>query len=757
MSLVLKLNSTDDSKPKKRLKDKGSMEKASIKSLRRAEHERSVTAKDSRRMAKERSSLRRRRKQRVNESILVVDEKGERVAGSDTATVPKRKKQRVYEKRVENKLWKAFDCVDNTERANPVFAEYYKRQLALEDEDWNQFMDSLTAPLKVTFRLNRGSFPFVVCSLEERMKEDFSFKGTFVRVGGDQVLNSSEILKPDESLRDVWRLAVDNAGLHKTDALEPLRSFIDSEASYGHLSRQGIASMLPALALAPFSQDPELLCCMCGAPGSKAEQILHMSSSAMVVVNDSDPKRLQNVEARLKGLSSGRYMLTCSRGQDLAKALPVETFDKIICDVPCSGDGTIRKNGSHLWKRWRPRTAVELHPLQLELIESAAQLLKVGSIMVYSTCSLNPIEDEAVVNALLERGQGAFELEKIELGALTLRAREGILSWDTDEELMNLGFSLRTGSGAKLQPVKVTETMKPSGSGNPGLKKCRRILPHDNDSEGFFIAKIRKKKPFMARVSSSLQDHVTLLESNGFNPKTCSDVKPRSFRFEDDTRALRAFGLDSLGKRLRVSANLVFRAPQPLWQLFDVLSKQETVHIHRIGARMEGRECAEELRLRESPNLKIVADVASFYALLSAAMESLRDDTGSLKEEMEEVLPEAFELPLGSVFVVALPYEVVEAAKSLPAASHHNSQQRRKRKISKAERKRAKQKGLTNFKPVQDAPANSVQLDMFSNCRKPHFAGIMEFRKTEPKNFDIITSANKIAALGRTLDFLLDL
>ncbi|MCI00336.1 tRNA (cytosine(34)-C(5))-methyltransferase-like protein, partial [Trifolium medium] len=71
-------------------------------------------------------------------------------------------------------------------------------------------------------------------------------------------------------------------------------------------------------------------------------------------------------------------------------------FDRVLCDVPCSGDGTLRK-APDLWRRWNTGTGNGLHNLQISVAMKGLSLLKVGGKMVYSTCSMNPIENEAVV------------------------------------------------------------------------------------------------------------------------------------------------------------------------------------------------------------------------------------------------------------------------------------------------------------------------------------------------------------------------
>eukprot|EP00971_Amphidinium_carterae_P155605 3085814-Amphidinium_carterae.1 len=83
-------------------------------------------------------------------------------------------------------------------------------------------------------------------------------------------------------------------------------------------------------------------------------------------------------------------------------------YDRILADVPCSGDGTIRKN-AQVWRSWGPREALALHSLQKQILLRALYLLAPGGVVVYSTCSLNPVENEAVVLAALRRWKDTEE------------------------------------------------------------------------------------------------------------------------------------------------------------------------------------------------------------------------------------------------------------------------------------------------------------------------------------------------------------
>ena len=97
--------------------------------------------------------------------------------------------------------------------------------------------------------------------------------------------------------------------------------------------------------------------------------------------------------------------------------------------MPCSGDGTLRKNPL-IWKRWVAASGNMLHSLQLEIACKAVRLLEVGGRLVYSTCSLNPIENEAVVARLLcTFGAGCLRLLDVSEELPALKRRRGIDGW----------------------------------------------------------------------------------------------------------------------------------------------------------------------------------------------------------------------------------------------------------------------------------------------------------------------------------------
>jgi len=84
-------------------------------------------------------------------------------------------------------------------------------------------------------------------------------------------------------------------------------------------------------------------------------------------------------------------------------------FDRIVCDVPCSSDAAIRKIPQK-WQGWNTKDGASLHPIQSVILKRGIELLKVGGKMTYSTCSLNPVENESVVAAALKEFAGVIKL-----------------------------------------------------------------------------------------------------------------------------------------------------------------------------------------------------------------------------------------------------------------------------------------------------------------------------------------------------------
>jgi multisite-specific tRNA:(cytosine-C5)-methyltransferase len=116
-----------------------------------------------------------------------------------------------------------------------------------------------------------------------------------------------------------------------------------------------------------------------------------------VLANDVDYMRANMLIHQVQRISTAGMMVVNHAAQYFP-ALKIEEgskerfhFDKILCDVPCSGDGAIRKIPQK-WQKWTCADGTSLHPLQLQIVMRALQLVKIGGLVMYSTCSINPVE-----------------------------------------------------------------------------------------------------------------------------------------------------------------------------------------------------------------------------------------------------------------------------------------------------------------------------------------------------------------------------
>ena len=167
---------------------------------------------------------------------------------------------------------------------------------------------------------------------------------------------------------------------------------------------------------------------MCAAPGSKTTQMLE-DDPALLVANDANHNRAYMLVHQLRRIMYHHPSILVTNAQAQYFPSNLLQFDKILCDVPCTGDGTPRKN-IDVWKKWNVLGAQSLHFVQLQIAKRGAfRLLKVGGTMCYSTCSMNPIENEAVVAELIRSSEGALELVDCNEMLGSFRTRPGMSTW----------------------------------------------------------------------------------------------------------------------------------------------------------------------------------------------------------------------------------------------------------------------------------------------------------------------------------------
>lgn len=211
---------------------------------------------------------------------------------------------------------------------------------------------------------------------------------------------------------------------------------------------QEASSMLPVSALFSGDNAPERIMDMAAAPGSKTTQIAaRMNNRGAILANEFSASRVKVLHANLSRCGVSNTAMTHFDGRVFGAALP-ECFDAILLDAPCSGEGVIRKDADAL-RNWSEASNAEIAATQQDLINSAFHALRPGGTLVYSTCTLNRSENQQVMTWLLEQYPDAVEIEPLNqlfAGAEHVATPEGFL----------------------------------------------HVFPHIFDSEGFFVARLRK-------------------------------------------------------------------------------------------------------------------------------------------------------------------------------------------------------------------------------------------------------------------------
>lgn len=223
----------------------------------------------------------------------------------------------------------------------------------------------------------------------------------------------------------------------------------------GYYYIQEVCSMMSVLALEP--KPGERVLDLCASPGSKTTQIAAlMQNRGTIIANDMKLDRLRILAANLERCGVMNAVLLRNDGVGLCSRLAKEgfKFDRILLDAPCSGEGTLRSSAK-TFLMWNPKVIDKLSREQKKLIANAIKCLRVGGTLVYSTCTHAPEENEAVVDFALKN----FPVT-LEAAHLPLKCRAGVSEWEGERYDIDAG-------------------------------KICRIYPQDNNSEGFFVAKLK--------------------------------------------------------------------------------------------------------------------------------------------------------------------------------------------------------------------------------------------------------------------------
>ncbi|TFK39362.1 S-adenosyl-L-methionine-dependent methyltransferase [Crucibulum laeve] len=406
------------------------------------------------------------------------------------------------------------DLIEKIDMNNEKLFAYYKAQKVVPEEEWDEFVEALRQHLPTTFR--------VAGSRQTANNLNETIKSVHVPSLSNVIFEDQPIPPPvqlswyPDGL--AWQFNVPKKVLRKSPEFKKFHSFLVFETEVGNVSRQEAVSMLPPLFL-DFEPHHKVMD-MCAAPGSKTAQILealHAQDtitstsipSGLLLANDSDNKRTHLLIHQSARLPSPALMVTNLDASNYPSIkIPTQTkgpkrleqllFDRILCDVPCSGDGTIRKNMG-IWKSWQPGDGNGLHSLQVRILQRAMKLLKEDGRIVYSTCSLNPVENEAVIAEALKVNPD-FELVDVSSKLPELKHRPGLTTWraTADRTISATYESYEEFMASSLDEnlkAKMTEGhWPPLDVEKLNLPRCLRIYPHLQDSGGFFVAVLEKRR-----------------------------------------------------------------------------------------------------------------------------------------------------------------------------------------------------------------------------------------------------------------------
>ncbi|GAB1318776.1 tRNA (cytosine-5-)-methyltransferase ncl1 [Madurella fahalii] len=571
-------------------------------------------------------------------------------------------------------------------KENKRLEQYYDTLLQLPEDERAEFWAALRRELPNSFRFcgSKGHALAVKRLLQTRYIPEIT------RITHEGVVVDPPKAVPWYPDSLAWSMTTPKNVVRKFPPFAAFQKFLVSETSVGNISRQEVVSMIPPL-LMDLKPGMTVLD-LCAAPGSKAAQLLEMihrgeearirqvvrtfsgdavetedaqeeeaarleadpgddgRATGMLIANDADYKRSHMLIHQLKRLSSPNMIVT-NHDATMYPSLRIPNpekpsqpnylkFDRILADVPCSGDGTLRKN-VNLWKDWTPGNALGLHLTQVRILVRALQMLKPGGRVVYSTCSMNPVENEAVVAAAIERCGGPEKIEIIDCSDQLplLKRKPGLRKWqimDKSSRLWNTWeeveeYTKSTEDG--IAPGRLVESMFPrpasSGCADLPMERCMRVYAHQQDTGGFFITALHKKAEFKAKPEENRKQPVQNAKTNG---KASAAKRP-----------LDAEGKEEAGvKKLRLSEEPAKDEPAVAESTSDVKAEVEAKTEDESGTKPEAESAPAngEMVKEDAPEAPKPSDSASATPKTEEAPEPKRKPDGPYEEPFKFLSPD---------------------------------------------------------------------------------------------------------------------
>lgn len=180
-------------------------------------------------------------------------------------------------------------------------------------------------------------------------------------------------------------------------------SFPNAAVDHGHCYVQDPSTAIACHLLGP--QPGEKLLDACAAPGGKTAYLAELTQNrGLIVACDRAPERLALLDENMKRMGAAivqRFPIDWTRDPVPEKITATAPFDRVLVDAPCTNTGVMRRRADVRWRLTRADFK-RMQRRQIEIVRAVLPLLKPGGVLVYSTCSLEPEENEAVVHTLLD-------------------------------------------------------------------------------------------------------------------------------------------------------------------------------------------------------------------------------------------------------------------------------------------------------------------------------------------------------------------
>lgn len=241
---------------------------------------------------------------------------------------------------------------------------------------------------------------------------------------------------------------------------------------------------------------------LCAAPGGKSTQIAAaMEGEGLLVSNEIHPARAKILSENIERMGIMNALVTNENPQTLAKFF-IEFFDRIMVDAPCSGEGMFRKN-ENACEEWSLENVALCAKRQLEILECAADMLRPGGRMVYSTCTFSPEENEGTISRFLHRHPEFHVVPVKRYEGMTAGRPEWIPEGTDGTAVSGEG---RNNSASEQIQNEIRDTI--------------RLFPHRIRGEGHFVAVLEKEgvvsENYRGYCSGGIQKTITGNEGKEF-------------------------------------------------------------------------------------------------------------------------------------------------------------------------------------------------------------------------------------------------